>query len=93
VVLLRLECERVGAWKRLTWDADPRSGEGMCCRPGSRRGGELIERIEYPHLRGQLEGENVESFREVHRRKGREVRTEKDEGWEKALEQVKGWLV
>jgi len=61
--------------------------------PWESTGWRADERIEYPHLRGQLEGENVESFREVHRRTGREVRTEKDEGWEKALEQVKGWLV
>ena len=43
--------------------------------------------VEYPHLRAQLEGENVESFKEICRADGGE------KGWDVVLGQIKEWLV
>ncbi len=40
----------------------------------------------FPHLHAHLEGENVESWRDVHRGEG-------EKGWDPALEGVKEWLV
>ncbi|ODN78060.1 hypothetical protein L202_05140 [Cryptococcus amylolentus CBS 6039] len=75
VVLLRVETERIGAWKKLEWvmeDQEKRTGD-------------------MPYLCAHawpvpLEGEYVESFKEVHRKGG---------DWDAALAQgdLKSWLV
>ncbi|ORX37441.1 hypothetical protein BD324DRAFT_651035 [Kockovaella imperatae] len=67
VVLLRLETDRVGSFKRLTWDEN----DGQ----------------KYPHLHAHLEGENVDSFKEVH--KG-----DSEKGWDTALSKpdIAKWL-
>ncbi|GFZ46070.1 hypothetical protein JCM24511_04316 [Saitozyma sp. JCM 24511] len=65
VTLLRLETDRVGAFKRIRWEGD-----------GDEK---------FPHLYAHLEGENVESFRDVFREGG---------DWATALSkgEIKGWL-
>lgn len=45
---------------------------------------DLFQTTAYPHLYAQLEGEDVNSFKEVHK-KGR--------SWDKALGDVEGWLI
>lgn len=39
----------------------------------------------YPHLHGHLEGENVDSFQDLHKEEG-------EKGWGAALEKVWEWL-
>ncbi|KAK8866185.1 hypothetical protein IAR55_001336 [Kwoniella newhampshirensis] len=91
VTLLRIETERLAAWKKVEWclpDQTPRTGD-------------------MPYLCAHawpvpLEGEYVESFRKVHRNgDGAKTSGEKGSdssgsaGWEESLEgkDIKGWLV
>ncbi|KAK1925710.1 hypothetical protein DB88DRAFT_436789 [Papiliotrema laurentii] len=69
VTLLRLELDRVAAFKRIRWEESSHGGK-------------------YPHLFAHLEGENVESFKDVRKGPG-------EKGWAEALAkpEIKEWLV
>nr|XP_031858098.1 uncharacterized protein CI109_006540 [Kwoniella shandongensis]KAA5525170.1 hypothetical protein CI109_006540 [Kwoniella shandongensis] len=79
VTILRIESERIGAWKKLEWLDDYR----------------LAHATPVP-----LEGEHVESFREVHKKASSTSGTAEKQAagggrWEDALQadEVKGWLL
>jgi hypothetical protein len=66
------------------------SHSDTCARPAAKSSRALFVAFiklttlsAYPHLRAHLEGENVESFKEL----------ERGQDWDSALQSISGWLV
>lgn len=76
VTILRLETARVSAFKRVVWEktssGDSKSKCGSMFTPA------------FPHLYAHLEGENIDSFREIENG---------PKGWDGALQSIQDWLV
>lgn len=87
VTLLKCDYARLSSWKVVSWEASSTDGATLLALSN---GTELMKFAVYPHLYAQLEGENVESSKELVR--GGEPGKEED--WKTVLQRarVEGWL-
>lgn len=92
VTILKCDYGRLSAWKVVKWEASADGdSEWLSVRmPTRQRDGirpEPLALAAFPHLYAQLEGENVESHKEL-------VKGEGQPSWDDALDKARqdGWL-
>lgn len=86
VTILRCELDRLSAFKRVLWEGDEESKWYNVSSDAVNLCIECLPSSEFPHLHAHLEGENVDSFKYVHK---------EGKSWISALEQpeIQSWLI
>lgn len=77
VSILRIEYGKLSAFKRVRWERAS-NGEGKRAPRFA-----FADQPEYPHLYAHLEGENIESFKEIEKGPG---------NWDASLKSIADWL-